>query len=101
MANLFERLGQPSPAKAKIQQPHKDDAAQRLLTWLQRWPKPTVSPRDIRVYGPNSLRNQKSAIDAAEVLVRNGWLVPVTTRRHSERAWQIVRKLIVSPIVAA
>ena len=88
------------PEQKPVSQPGKD-SAQRLLDFLQRWPKPTISPRDIRVYGPNSLRDKKSAVDAAETLVRNGWLVPIKTRRHSERAWQIIRKLIVSPNVAA
>jgi len=50
--------------------------AQKLLDWLQHWTKPTVSARDICIYGPNSLRDRRSAIDAAEILVKTGWLIP-------------------------
>src|SRR5258708_7004341 len=100
MTNLFERLSKERPSLSSNKKAQKPPA-QLLLDWLQRWPKPTVSPRDIRVYGPNSLRSRKNASDAAEVLVQNGWLAPVTTRRHSERAWRIIRKLIISPNVAA
>ena len=99
MVSLFERLnrGGPSPTK-KAQKP---PPAQKLLDWLQRWTKPTLSARDICIYGPNSIRAWESAIDSAEILVKKkGWLVPLTTRRHDMRAWQIVRKHIIHPTVA-
>jgi hypothetical protein len=73
-----------------------------LLNWLQRWRKPTVSIRDIRIYGPTSIRNRESAINSVEVLVKHGWLVPTETRRRDWRHWQVVRKgAIVHPTVAA
>jgi hypothetical protein len=98
MASLFERLdkGRPSPIK-KTQKP---SPAQKLLDWLQHWTKPTVSARDICIYGPNSIRAWESAIDSAEILVKNGWLVPIKTRRHDMHEWQVVRKPIVHPTVA-
>ena len=98
MANLFERLGRPSSAKAAIEQPHND--AQKMLDFLLRWPEDTVTVRDLRVYGPNSLRNRKDAISSAEILVANGWLKPVKPSRPDTYAWQIVRKNIVHPTVA-
>jgi hypothetical protein len=95
---LFERLdkGRPAPPTEKAtKQP-----AQKLLDWLQHWTKPTVSARDICIYGPNSLRDRRSAIDAAEILVKTGWLIPNKTRRHDMHEWQIVRKALVHPVAA-
>ena len=99
MASLFERLdkGRPSPIK-KTQKP---SAAQKLLDWLQHWTKPTVSARDIRIYGPNAIRDRKRAIDSAAILVKEGWLIPIKTRRYDMCEWQIVRKPIVHSTVAA
>jgi hypothetical protein len=98
VANLFERLGRPSSAKAAIEQPHND--AQKMLDFLLRWPEDTVTVRDLRVYGPHSLRTRKDAISSAEILVANGWLKPVKPSRPDTYAWQIVRKNIVHPTVA-
>jgi hypothetical protein len=97
--NLFQRLdrGRPPPPTKEAQKPAP---AQKLLDWLQRWTKPTVCTRDILIYGPNSLRDPKSAIDSAEILVRNGWLVPVEPHRYDMHKWQIVRKPIIPPTIA-
>jgi hypothetical protein len=100
VVSLFERLdkGRPSPPTEKAQAP---SSAQKLLDWLKRWNKPTVSWRDIRIYGPGSIRDKKSAVDAAEVLVRNGWLAPLKPHRYDMHKWQIVqRPPIVAPEVA-
>ena len=96
--DIFKRLsaGRPPP----VEKAQDRSAAQKLLDWLQRWDKPTVCVRDIRIYGPGSLRNQKNVTDAAEVLVKNGWLTPVqdeTTRRRHGHKWRIVRKPIAHP----
>ena len=94
MASLFERLGQPPPTK-ETQKPLPDpklQPAQRMLDWIQRWTKDTICIRDVRQYGPNSLRNPKSVIDAAEVLVRNGWLEPAKLHRYDMRKWRIIRR---------
>jgi hypothetical protein len=74
--------------------------AQKLLDWLQHWTKPTVRARDICIYGPRP-RDRESAINSAEVLARNGWLIPTQTRRHDSREWQIVRKPVIFPTVAS
>ena len=85
------------PAK----QPQKPSPAQRMLDWLQRWPKDTITVRQLRIYGPRVIRDQKSAIlDAAEILVANGWLVPTKPSWPGTQAWQIVRRNIVNPPVA-
>jgi hypothetical protein len=98
VVSLFERLnrGRPPPTR-KAQEP---SPAQKLLDWLQHWSKPTVSARDICIYGPNAIRDRQRAIDSAEILVKNGWLVPIKTRRHDMHEWQIVRKPIIHPTVA-
>jgi len=68
-----------------------------MLDWIQRWAKDTICIRDVRQYGPNSLRNPKSMIDAAEVLVKNGWLEPAESHRYDMRKWHVIRR---PPIVA-
>jgi hypothetical protein len=73
---------------------------QRLLDWLQRWPKDIVSARDIQQFGPAVIRNQQGAINTAEALVRHGWLVPVQARRRDRREWRVVRRPIMHPTVA-
>ena len=96
--DIFKRLsaGRPPP----VEKAQDRSAAQKLLDWLQRWDKPTVCVRDIRIYGPGSLRNQKKSVtDSAEVLVKNGWLAPVQT--HHGHKWRIVRKPIAHPTIAA
>jgi hypothetical protein len=98
MASLFERLdkGRPPPIKKM----HEPSPAQRLLDWLQHWTKPTVRAREICIYGPNSLRDRKRVIDSAAILVKEGWLIPIKTRRYDMCEWQVVRKPIVHPTVA-
>ena len=102
MASLFEQLDKMRlpPVEEASKKARKPLPAQKLLDWLQHWTKPTVRARDICIYGPNSLRDQERVIDSAEILVKNGWLVPLKTRRHDMRAWQIVRKPIIHPTVA-
>ena len=65
--------------------------AQRLLDWLQRWNKDFVSARDIRIYGPNPIRNQKDAVATARILARNGQLIPIGSRQPYLHKWRIVR----------
>jgi hypothetical protein len=100
--NLFERLdrGRPAPPTKEVQKSLPDpklQPAQRMLDWIQRWTKNTICIRDVRQYGPNSLRNPKSMIDAAEVLVKNGWLEPAESHRYDMRKWRVIRR---PPIIA-
>jgi len=99
MTNLFERLAQsrPAPTEEKI----KVDPAQKLLDWLQSWPKPTIRAAEILMYGPRCTRKQKDADNATEVLVKRGWLTPLKTNQSNWRQWQIVRKPIVHPTIAS
>ena len=83
--------------QAPVEKAGSRSQAQKLLDWLQRWDKPVVRVRDIRIYGPGSLRKNVTA--PAEILVRNGWLTPVQTRQGHK--WQIVRRPIAQPTIAA
>ena len=95
MVSLFERLDQGRPPP--IEKAREHSSAQKLLDWLQRWDKPTVRVRDIRIYGPGSLRKNVTA--PAEVLVKNGWLTPVQTRQGHK--WRVVRRLVAQPTLTA
>jgi len=90
--SLFDRLdkGRPTPKPT----PTKKEPAQMLLDFLQRWTKPTISSRDIRIYGPTAIRDRESAIRSAQILAAQGWLVPLEAR-----VWQVVRKNL-APSVA-
>src|SRR5215475_2115290 len=98
--NLFDRLRWPPPNEpAAIAQPHSD--AQRLLDWLQEWKKPVVSTRDVRIFGPRSLRDRETAASAVEVLIRHGWLAPAENRQRNWHQWRVVQKgPVVRPTVA-
>ena len=61
MADIFSRLSAGRPAEPTPKP--KASPAQKLLDWLLRWDKPVVRVRDIRVYGPYALRNQKSVTE--------------------------------------
>jgi hypothetical protein len=105
MVSLFERLdrNRPPPVEEVIKPPRKElEPAQKLLDFLQQhWTKPTITSREICRSGPNAIRNQKNAINSAEILVKAGWLIPNKTRRRDMHEWLIVRKPIVHPTVAA
>jgi hypothetical protein len=96
VVSLFERLdkGRPPPVEEVVKQPGRDSPPiEKLLDWLvNHWTKPTISAREIRHRGPNSIRDRQRVIDLAEILVRQGRLIPIPTRRRDMKAWQIVRR---------
>lgn len=97
--NLFDRLAKGRPAETAIEQPPSD--AQKMLDWLLRWPKPTVSACEIYQYGPSSIRSDREkAIQSAEVLVHHGWLTALKPRQRNYRIWKITRKPIIHPTIA-
>jgi hypothetical protein len=102
VASLFDRLGQQQPVRTvELSQAQKLQPAQTLLTWLQRhWNKPTISEREIRIFGPRCCRDRETASASAEVLVRHNWLNPVSVRRRDSRAWEIIRRPVLNPTVA-
>jgi hypothetical protein len=89
----FSFADEPPPPITK----NKDNPAQRLLTWLPRWPRDTITVRQIRNYSP--VRDRNEAINAAEVLVANGWLTSTKAQRPDTYAWKILRKNTLNPIV--
>jgi hypothetical protein len=96
---IFDRLSRHRPTSVE-ETARQPDPAQQLLTWLPKWPKQTVTARDIRRHAPQPLRNRESAINSINVLVRHGWLVPIDPRRRDRPEWEIVRRPIIHPEVA-
>jgi hypothetical protein len=90
--SFFARYINDPPEKERREKQHpKSPPIEKLLNWLVNyWTKPTISARDIYTYGPHPIRNQESAVDLAEILVRHGWLAPIKSRRRDMREWQIV-----------
>jgi hypothetical protein len=64
-----------------------------LLNWLlNRWTGPTITARDVSRCGPSVLRNDRATtLDLTEILVRQGWLIPIKTWRKDKREWKIAR----------
>ena len=90
----FSFADEPTP---KIKQPAQPSHAQKLLTWLPRWRRDTITVRQLRNYSP--IRDRREAIEAAEVLVANGWLTSTKAQRPDTYAWKILRKNTLNPRV--
>ena len=94
--NLFERLdkGRPPPIEEAIKQSRRGSPPiEKFLDWLvNHWAKTTVTAREIYTYGPNSIRNKKTTLSLAQILVEQGWLVPTKTRQYNTHEWKIVRR---------
>ena len=88
--NLFDQLRPALPATDGTEQ-EKTQSIERLLNWLvNNWPRDTITLRQLRIYGPNPLRNETKAIlELAQDLCQRGWLRPLVPRRHDTRAWKI------------
>jgi hypothetical protein len=81
------------PPKIIPQIDPKSQPLGRLLYWLtHHWKKPTISVRDICVYGPYNNRDRESAIDLADTLAQRGFLLPIRGHRIDRREWLIVRQ---------
>ena len=94
---IFDRLNRARPAPPqKVQEP-----AQLLLNWLLKWRRDTVKMNEILVYGPTVIRKKEYALNSTKVLVDHGWLIPIKTRRPDMLEWQIVRRPIAHPTIAA
>ena len=67
--------------------------AGKLLTWIRDfWNEPTISIREIRIYGPHTIRNRKDAMDAADTLAQQGWLLPTRGPQSRSKIWLIIRE---------
>jgi hypothetical protein len=70
------------------------DPSAILLAWaINHWSKSTLTLRDIRTFGPHSIRNPKDALRLAEVLTQFGWLEPIAAWRRDQRKWKVVREI--------
>ena len=56
MVNPFDRhVDEKKPGSLiRLNRTHEVPPAQRLMAWLPRWPKATISVNDVRLYGLNS-----------------------------------------------
>jgi Protein of unknown function (DUF3987) len=71
-------------------------SAQRLLTWWQQQPDPSLYLAKIYQYGPSELRDAKSARRAVEVLEEHGWVRklvpgPILDGAPRKDAWTLIR----------
>ena len=99
MATLFERIdsGRPPPVEEAIKQQREGSPSiEKLLDWLvNHWAKTTVTAREIYTYGPNHVRDKKTTLSLAQILVERGWLIPMhpdflTGRRRRDKSeWKI------------
>jgi len=86
--------------KSETKQPNND--AQTLLNWiLGHWKKSVICLRDVRAFGPHSMRDEKIAISSIETLAKNGWLVARKAHRRDRRLWEITHRPIANPTVPA
>jgi hypothetical protein len=93
--SLFERLDKarlPTPTEEVVKQVREEAQIEKLLDWIvNHWAKDTVTAREICIYGPNATRDKKTTLRLVEILVEQGWLAPIETRRRDMREWKIIR----------
>src|SRR5262245_7896686 len=65
---------------------------ERLQRFLRRWRSPIVSLRDLYTHGPHCDRNKQTALDLAQILVRQGVLTPIAAGRRNGMKWKNVPK---------
>lgn len=71
----------------------KASPSERLLSWLINfWPKPSITLRDVRAYGPPCARDPMDAVRLTQVLTEFGWLKPAKAHRRDMQKWTIVRE---------
>src|SRR5262245_36207911 len=56
---------------------------ERLQRLLRRWRSPIISLRDLYTHGPHCDRNKQTALDLAQILVRQGVLTPIAAGRRN------------------
>src|SRR5215467_13384380 len=83
----------PTPKPEPTKQPRiKSPQIENLLDWLvNHWTKTTVTAREIYTYGPNPVRDKKTTLSLAQILVERGWLIPMhpdflTGRRRRDKS---------------
>jgi hypothetical protein len=91
MPNLFERLSKNRPAP--VEEAKQPDYAQKMLNFVLRWPRPSISTADMMTYGPKPRQNAEEVLKLATILEKQGWLTPKSDQHH----WDITRRPIVHP----
>jgi hypothetical protein len=90
--------GRPPPLEEAIKQPRgSSPPIEKLLDWLvNHWAKTTVTAREIYTYGPNPVRDKRTTLSLAQILVERGWLIPMHPdfltggrRRRDKWEWKI------------
>jgi hypothetical protein len=98
MVGLLERLAGQSPAPRPTIERAPENRELLMLDWLMnRWPKSSVTLRDIQAYGPGSVRDRKVALNLMDTLVARRWVAEVKPHRHDMKRWGIARGPIAQP----
>ena len=80
--------------------PTKQDHAQRMLDFLLRWPRPSISTSDLMIYGPRPKKNAEEVLRLATILEKHGWLSKKDTPKKNMHHWNINRKQpVVRPLL--
>src|SRR5262245_18345176 len=95
--NLFDRLARTRPTPAEEKTNHEVDHAHRMLDFILRWPRESISTADLVIYGPRPRKNVEEVLKMAAILESQGWITPKSTQRKDMRHWNIVRRPIVHP----
>jgi len=94
--DLFERLEKSRPPPVEKAAEPGSSPIEKPLDWLvNHWPRSTITAQKIYTYGPNCIRDKKTTLSLAQILVERGWLVPLHPhnvtgrRRRDKREWKI------------
>ena len=78
--SLFERLDKgrlPTPTEEVIKRLGEDSPIEKLRDWLVNyWAKETVTAQEAYTYGPHSIRDKKTTLRLAQILVEQGMARP-------------------------
>jgi hypothetical protein len=88
-AKLFGYEDQTEQPESQPKPEQKHSAARELLIWIQRWGKPVISLRDVRAFGPRTVRERPVALKQIEILVNHGRLVPMKAHRRDRLVWRL------------
>ena len=88
--DIFKRLSAGRPPAEEPTPQQVPLAAGRLLDWLQhKWSQPTIRAKTLYQYGPGPTRDKESTLKLTAILERQGYLVPMKTRRYDTKMWRI------------
>jgi hypothetical protein len=88
-ARMFGYGDQTEQVESQPKPEQKHLLAQELLHWIQSQGQSVISLRNIRAFGPNSIRDRPMALKQIEILVQHGWLVPLPAHRKDRLVWRL------------